>query len=232
MTARPLRSAAGFTYIGALVMVILIGIMLAQAAQSWRMVTLREREAELLYRGTEVRDALRRRYGLTLNPYGAFAPPGAPVPNPAPVTTIPANAPKINEIKDLVNATDTAAKQHFLRPSDAKVVDPVTGQLVDWALYKDPATQRITGVFLKNENAPLKQGNFPTDLEPNDFEGKKHYSDWIFICDRYPKPGSKGGVQGLPGTSLPGGATPTSGGKPQPSTGAGGGGPTGTTPPQ
>ena len=55
---------------------------------------------------------------------------------------------------------------------------------------------------------PLKQANFPWDLVPADFEGKKKYSDWQFICNKFPTPGGAGGVKGLGGTSNPGTSNP------------------------
>jgi len=62
MASTPLKSSAGFTYIAAIVMVVIMGIMLAQAAQYWSMRMQREREVELLYTDTQYRDAMRRWY--------------------------------------------------------------------------------------------------------------------------------------------------------------------------
>ena len=96
------------------------------------------------------------------------------------------------------------------------MVDPVTGK--EWALVKD-AAQTIVGVASTSEAEPLKQGNFPFDLDPADFEAKKKYSDWQFIYNHYPKPGpTGGGVTGLGGANNPAG-NPTGGGATGPGTG-------------
>jgi type II secretory pathway pseudopilin PulG len=213
MTKSPLRSSAGFTYIAALVMVVIMGIMLARAAEYWTTRMQREREVELIFRGTQIRDAMRRCYGMTLNANGSYRPPGVPAPaTPGLPDKIPDNALRINELKDLLQATTSAGKKRFLRGSEKgpNLVDPITGK--DWALVQDPATKRIIGVASKSEAAPIKQGNFPFDLEPADFENKKKYSEWQFICNRYPKPaGTVGGATGLRGTSGNPGTSGTSG---------------------
>jgi len=74
-------------------------------------------------------------------------------------------------------------------------LDPMTGK--EWMLIKD-ASQRIIGVASTSEADPIKKANFPFDLDPADFEGKKKYSEWQFICIHWPKPGTTGGgVKGL-----------------------------------
>ena len=60
MMPRPLTSKAGFTYIAALVMVVVMGIMLGAAGQSMRVIMQREREKELIFRGLQYRDAIER----------------------------------------------------------------------------------------------------------------------------------------------------------------------------
>jgi type II secretory pathway pseudopilin PulG len=188
----PLRSSSGFTYIAALVMVVIMGILLSQAAQVWSTRMQRERETELLFRGTQVRDAMRRWYNLK-----PPAVPGSPAPA-APVVP-PVVRGNLPDLKALVVDPSMAGKTHFMRPSN--LIDPMTGK--EWGLVKD-ASQKIIGVASTSEAAPLKQGNFPFDLEPNDFEGKKKYSDWKFDATHFPKPGAiGGGVTGLKGTSNP-----------------------------
>jgi hypothetical protein len=202
MTKNPLKSSAGFTYIAAIVMVVIAGIMLSQAAQYWTTRMQRERESELIYRGTQIRDAMRRWYNVRVvegKLVPALAPGGGPLQPRANLT----------ELKTLLDGNETAAKTHFLRPSNMKVRDPLTGKELDWQLYKAAGAEKVTGVFIKSEGAPLKQDNFPFDLHPDDFKAKKKYSEWIFIYDRIPPVTSTGG-QNLPGaTSVPG--TPGSG---------------------
>jgi type II secretory pathway pseudopilin PulG len=193
MTKNPLRSSAGFTYIAALVMVVIMGIMITRATQSWTMRAKRAREAELIYQGTQVRDALRRWYNVKYDTKGVVSvldskrplKPGGP-----------------RELADLLKGSELQ-KVRYLRPSSMK--DPMTGK--DWTLVKDGA-QSIIGVSSSSELAPLKQANFPSDLEPGDFEGKKKYSEWVFIYNRAPKPASSNAPT-TPGANPPTGTNPS-----------------------
>ena len=79
---RTLRSEAGVTFIAAIVMVTIMGIMLAQAAVVWKTTMQRERETELLFRGAQIRVAMQRYYlGKALQ----RALPGAPQQVPQPL---------------------------------------------------------------------------------------------------------------------------------------------------
>lgn len=55
-----LRSNAGFTYIAALFLVMVMGIMLGAVGQSVQVIMKREREKELIFRGLQYRDAIER----------------------------------------------------------------------------------------------------------------------------------------------------------------------------
>lgn len=200
MMRQPLRSSAGFTYITAIVMVVLMGIILSKGAQVWSMRMQREREVELIFRGTQVRDALRRWYGYKCP--STTGNTGAPQTNQTGTQTganaLPKHGP-LPELKALVTDPSLASKARYLRPSN--LIDPMTGK--EWALVKD-ASQTIIGVASASEAAPIKQANFPFDLEPADFEGKKKYSEWQFIYNRCPKPGATGGgVTGLKTSNSP-----------------------------
>jgi len=60
MSFRLSRSESGFTYIAALVMVVVMGIMLGAIGQSMSVIMKREREKELIFRGLQYRDAIER----------------------------------------------------------------------------------------------------------------------------------------------------------------------------
>jgi type II secretory pathway pseudopilin PulG len=55
-----LRSESGFTFIAALFMVVVMGILLGAVGQSVKVIMKREREKELIFRGLQYRDALER----------------------------------------------------------------------------------------------------------------------------------------------------------------------------
>jgi type II secretory pathway pseudopilin PulG len=175
MTLRVVKSSAGFTYIAALVMVVIMGIMLGQAASVWSTRVKRERETELIFRGTQYRDAIRRYYGMSSDKY-QDTPPLESDKQPKQILPI---APQLRELKDLLQSSATAGKQRAIRKL---YLDPMTGKEFTPIVENG----RIVGVKSTSDDEPLKQGGFPFGLNPDDFEGKKKYSDWLFVCYRYP----------------------------------------------
>jgi type II secretory pathway pseudopilin PulG len=169
------KSSAGFTYLAALVLVIVLGIMLGAAAQSWTMVMKREREAELLFRGRQIVEAIARWYKPQ-------ATAGVP----------PRVARPLTDLKDLLTDSKSLSKVRYLRRDPATTYnDPITGK--EWAVIRD-ASQRIIGVASTSEDTPLKQGgfleaNYPLDATRDsylitmfkNFEGKTKYKDWQFV---------------------------------------------------
>jgi type II secretory pathway pseudopilin PulG len=100
-------SAGGFTYLAVMFTLVLIGLSITGAVQQWKTVMKREKEAELLFRGDQIRKAIAS-YRQT---------PGI------------SNYPQ--KLEDLVKAPNTSATKRFLR----KVYkDPMTHG--DWALVK------------------------------------------------------------------------------------------------
>lgn len=159
-----LKSESGFTYIAAIVMVTIMGVMLGAVGQTWSTIMKRERETELMFRGTQIVRAIER--------YQNSDRPANTQQNQQ------QNAPvrKLNELRDLWEPdTRFARKVRYLRK---EYLDPMTNEEFD--VIKDPA-KGIVGVKSKSEDEPLKQANFP--LEFLEFEGKKKYSEWEFIYD-------------------------------------------------
>ena len=145
-------SCAGFTYIGLLLAVALLGVMLAEMATVWSQVRQRENEQQLLFIGSQFRQAIASYYERS---------PGA-------IKQYP------KKLDDLVEDNRTPFISRHLR----KIFhDPVTGS-TDWGLIKD-ASNGITGIYSKSDVEPLKKANF--DKVYARFEGKQHYSDWQFI---------------------------------------------------
>jgi len=172
-----LKSSNGFTYIAALMLVVIMGIMLGVAAQSWTMRMKREREVELLFRGKQIVDAI----ALWQDPTRSGA------------VTRPSRS--LNDLKDLLMDPGSVAKKRYLR-KDPKTSynDPITGK--EWEVIRDNARGGIIGVVSKSEETPLKQKNFlemfyPLDPAPQKdkylitmfkgFEGKTKYKDWRFV---------------------------------------------------
>src|ERR1035438_8599896 len=84
----------GFTYLLALVIIMIMGIMLGVMGQSWKTIVQRDREEELLFRGSQIRDAITRWYKPR---------PGQPPPTP------------LHDLKDLLEDPRSLTKIHYLR---------------------------------------------------------------------------------------------------------------------
>jgi type II secretory pathway pseudopilin PulG len=127
---RARRSAGGFTYIGLLVLIVLIGIMLAAAGEVASTAAQRERETQLLWVGHEYRAAIGR-YWSRKRAY-----PQA--------------------LQDLLgDSPDAPLQVRYLR---RLYPDPMTNA-VDWVLVPAP-NGGIMGVSSSSKRAPLKSGHF------------------------------------------------------------------------
>ncbi len=151
-SAYSLRFQSGFTYIGVLVLVVIMGIMAAATADLWRTERKRESETELLFVGNQYRQAISQYYNQNTSRGRSF--PGS--------------------LQDLLQDPRTPGTKRYLRQL---FPDPVTGS-EEWGLVKGPAGE-IMGVFSLSEEMPLKKGNFQrADAK---FEDKQKYSEWVFI---------------------------------------------------
>ena len=150
---RLLYCRAGVTYLLALMMVMVLGIMLAKVGQSWQQLMQREKEEELLFRGSQMQDALTRWY----RPQA-----GQQVATP------------LTDLKQLLRDPRTAATVRYLR---REYRDPITGK--EWVLIRDP-TGGIIGVSSSSDQKPIKQDYFPDNLK--EFTNKKSYREWQFLA--------------------------------------------------
>jgi type II secretory pathway pseudopilin PulG len=124
------RGARGFTFVGLLVLLVLMGLVLAAAGEVVATVAQRERETQLLWVGHEYRSAIgrywsqRRAYPQTLQEL-------------------------------LGAASDAPVQVRYLR---RLYPDPMTNA-VDWVLLPAP-NGGIMGVASSSKRAPLKTGRF------------------------------------------------------------------------
>ena len=144
--------ATGFTYIGLLIAVVILGVGLSMTGVVWRTVAQREREQELLFIGGEFRTAIA-------SYYGAPAAGGHTYPR---------------DLADLLEDRRWPEAHHHLR---RLYVDPMTGA-ADWTLIKDEALG-ITGIASSSHAAPLKKKGFGANDWV--FEDATCYCDWQFI---------------------------------------------------
>jgi type II secretory pathway pseudopilin PulG len=121
----------GFTYIGLLIAVAIMGLLLTIVSRIWTVTAQRERETELLFAGDAIRMAIAgyfasgHQYPLSL---------------------------------ELLLADDRSpVPKRYLR---RLYPDPITGS-PDWTLIRAPDGVGIMGVASSSRLAPLKRRNFP-----------------------------------------------------------------------
>lgn len=144
--------AAGFTYIGLLIAVAIMGVALAGAGTAWQTVAQREREAQLLFAGEQFRRAIGSYYEAS----------------PGPQKQYPAS------LRDLLaDERHPRVKRHLRRV----YADPMT-RSADWGIVRGPG-ERITGVYSRSASAPFKRAGFgPGKAE---FASASSYADWKFV---------------------------------------------------
>jgi len=126
----PSGGAEGFTYLTMLFAVALIGLGLALAGEVWRTAAMREKEAQLLYVGSQYRRAIERYY-----------------------LSGPAQYPRA--LGDLLKDARQAGTARYLRKL---FPDPVTGS-DEWGLVKTPEGD-ITGVYSLSGEKPFRTTGF------------------------------------------------------------------------
>lgn len=145
------RRQRGFSYIGLLILVAVMGVTLAATGELWQTTRKRDKEEELLFVGNQFRNAIRHYY----NQAGA-------------VTRFPTS------LADLLKDPRSPSTRRYLRKI---YVDPMTGS-TDWGLVKGPSGE-IYGVYSRSEEEPMKRANFR--VADAAFEGRKRYADWQFV---------------------------------------------------
>lgn len=146
------RRQSGFTYLAALALVAVMGILLAATGIMWHTAQRREKERELLFAGDQFRKAIGLYYERT---------PGGLKQYP-------------KSLDDLLKDARQPVTQRYLRKIYS---DPIT-RGKNWGLVEAPGGG-IMGVYSRSEEAPLKTAGFK--LADKDFEGKSQYSDWKFV---------------------------------------------------
>lgn len=145
----------GVTYLLLMASLVVIGITAMAVGQQWRMIARRDREAELLFRGDQIKRAIESYYQ-----FGQSGHPG-----------LHAYPSRLQDLL-LVRDAKTGRERRFLR---RPYQDPMMN--TDWILVYDP-NGGIRGVHSPSDVVPLKQTNFPPGYAA--FEGKRSYRDWVF----------------------------------------------------
>jgi type II secretory pathway pseudopilin PulG len=146
-----------FSYVAALVALVVLGVAGGAVATSWNLEGQREREHELLVVGAEYRTAIERY--VTSAPLGQRRYP--------------------RSLQDLVRDPRFPGIVRHIRRLHA---DPLTGR-AEWGEVTAP-DGGIMGVYSLASGRPLKTGGFA--LRDARFTGAASYRDWIFVYrERY-----------------------------------------------
>jgi type II secretory pathway pseudopilin PulG len=142
----------GFTYLGLIILVAVIGLVGAAGAKFGAILQRRAAEQALLDIGAQFSDALRS--------YADATPPGQPSQPPS--------------LKELLKDPRFPVTRRHLRKL---FVDPVTGK-AEWGIVYIANQVGVVAVYSLSNAKPIKQGNFEERF-PN-LAGKAHLSDWRF----------------------------------------------------
>jgi type II secretory pathway pseudopilin PulG len=146
------RRTRGFTYIGLLIAVVVLGIGLSAVGTVWRTHAQREREQELLFIGQEFQRAIAAYYRAGGGGLSRFP----------------------QELDDLLEDKRGPEPKHYLRKL---YVDPMTGAQ-DWTILRTDMLG-ITGIASSSQAEPVKKDGFAADEES--FKDATCYCDWKFV---------------------------------------------------
>lgn len=171
MPQRPsLRRQDGFSYIGLLIMIMIVGAISASTLSAGSAMQRRAAEDELLFIGEQLQSAFKAYYDAS--PNGAR-------PYPA-------------QLSDLLKDPRFPVTRRHLRKIYA---DPLTGTM-DWGTVDAPGGG-ILGVYSRSAEMPIRVSGF--DDQFTHFEGAKMYSEWVFSADQSHVPiVTNGGIPGSP----------------------------------
>jgi len=150
----PGAAQRGFTYFGALFLIVLMGAALAGTGLLWSTASRRAKEKELLWVGSQYAQALRRYYE------------NSPDPKQYP-----------QRLDELLEDNRRPTVHYHLR---RLYPDPITGT-TDWGLIL-ASDGRIVGVHTRATRPPLKRARFPPQWA--EFDGSSSYADWFFVAER------------------------------------------------
>ena len=172
---RVIRNQDGFTYILALTVVMIMGIMLGMVGQSWKVVKQRELEDEMIFRGDQVAELIYQSLlcnnpGLAQNMVNQFL--------------WPVNSPTGTVLDDLVNGKEERCANGTIKRFRLRVsasLDPTTNS--QWKIASPVGdTTRFSGVVSDSTKEPLRK-NFKSLYDSKQLDEKKQYSEWLFTWE-------------------------------------------------
>ena len=169
------RLQHGFTYIGLMILIVLLGIGMGLTGQVWHTSATREKEHELLFVGGQFRKAIEMFHARNRGSNEGY----------------PRN------FDELMRDPHQPGVQRYLRRIYR---DPMTGRQ-EWGLIKSPAGG-IVGVYSIAKGVPLKQTGFPALTE--NFARAGSYAEWKFMADAGEDKSSSQVAAGNPKSQVPG----------------------------
>jgi type II secretory pathway pseudopilin PulG len=157
----PMRSSGrqgGFTYLGLIILVTVIGLVGAATLKIDSLLRRAAAEEELL--------AVGAAFSAALESYAAATPQGQPLQPPS--------------LRELLKDPRTPGLRRHLRKI---FVDPMTGG-TEWGIVWLGDHAGVVGVYSLSQAKPLKVGNFGPRF--SGFENKDHFSDWKFVAAGLP----------------------------------------------
>lgn len=142
---------AGFSYMGMLMLMVLMGLSMAGVGLVWHIQIQRQKEQQLLFVGSAIRNAIGSYYASSPNGLGEYPP------------TLKAL---------LLDERKIKPKCHLRRLYQ----DPL-GRQQDWVFITK--NKRVIGVHSQSTLRPLKRFGFSKAYE--DFSKAKTYQDWKFV---------------------------------------------------
>ena len=133
---RRLNGQAGFSYLFLMFSIVVIGMSVTVAMKQWKTEIRREKEAELLFRGDEIRRAIELYYLTARAGFNAYP----------------------RKLEELVKDPNSSATRRYLRRI---YKDPITND--DFEPVKEG--DYLKGVRSKSTAEPLKTGNFPPEYQ-------------------------------------------------------------------
>lgn len=165
----------GFTYILALTVVIIMGIMLGMIGRSWKTIMQRELEEEMIFRGDQVAELVYQ---------GMLCKNAANQQDPVNPSLWPVNSPKGTVLDDLVigkeeRCANGTTRKFRLRATAA--LDPLTNK--PWRIVTPVGDlTHFKGVANDSRKEPFRK-SFKGIYDSNLLDDKQAYSDWLFTWE-------------------------------------------------
>ena len=143
----------GFSYIGLLILIMILGVTTAATLTAGAAMQRRVAEEELLFIGEQ--------FQMALKSYADSTPAGG--------RSYP------RQLVDLAKDPRFPTTKRHLRKI---YIDPLTGSN-DWGIVTAPEGG-ISGIYSRSQETPIRTSGFPPTLSVS--EGAKSYAEWVFFA--------------------------------------------------